>query len=65
MDPTTQKFYALIPYIPEGKLGEEMLKEAKQQITDGLAGKLTSDDVGIASSKDRQITLPPPGKSAK
>ena len=65
MDPTTQKFYALIPYIPEGKLGDEMIKEAKQQIAAGLAGKLTNDDVGIASSKDRQITLPPTGKTQK
>lgn len=58
-DATGQKFFALIPYCPTGALGDEMLKEAKQQITDGLAGKLKTDDVGIATTKDRQIGLLP------
>ena len=58
-DATGLKFFALIPYAPPGALGEEMLKEAKQQIADGLAGKLKTDDVGIATTKDRQIGLLP------
>lgn len=64
-DATGQKFFALIPYAPPGALGEEMLKEAKQQIADGLAGKLKTDDVGIATSKDRQIALPPDKQEKK
>lgn len=58
-DATGLKFFALIPYAPPGPLGEEMLKEAKQQIADGLAGKLKTDDVGIATTKERQIGLLP------
>ena len=58
-DATAEKFFALVPYSPPGPLGEEMLKEAKQQIADGLAGKLTATDVSIATTKDRQIALPP------
>jgi len=64
-DAAGEKFYALIPYSPPGPLGEEMLKEAKQQITDGLAGKLKTDDVGIATTKDRQIGLLPDKKDKK
>jgi len=64
-DATGQKFFALIPYAPPGPLGEEMLKQAKQQIADGLAGKLKTDDVGIASSKARQIELPPDKQDKK
>ncbi len=64
-DAAGQKFFALIPYAPPGPLGEEMLKEAKQQITDGLAGKLKTDAVGIATTKDRQIELPPDKKDKK
>ena len=58
-DATGQKFFAMIPYSPPGPLGDEMLKEAKQQITDGLAGKLKTEDVGIATTKDRQIGILP------
>ena len=64
-DATGQKFFALIPYAPQGALGEEMLKEAKQKIADGLAGKLKSDDIGIATTKARQIELPPDKQDKK
>ncbi len=64
-DAAAEKFFALIPYSPPGPLGEEMLKEAKQQISDGLAGKLTITDVGIATTKDRQIALPPDKQDKK
>jgi hypothetical protein len=64
-DATGQKFFALIPYAPPGPLGEEMLKQAKQQIADGLAGKLKTDDVGIAGTKARQIELPPDKQDKK
>jgi len=64
-DATGQKFFALIPYAPPGPLGDEMLKEARQQIADGLAGKLKTDDVGIATTKDRQIALPPDKQEKK
>jgi hypothetical protein len=64
-DAAAEKFFALIPYSPPGPLGEEMLKEAKQQITDGLAGKLTITDVSIATTKDRQIALPPDKQDKK
>ena len=64
-DATGQKFFALLPYAPPGPLGEEMLKQAKQQIADGLAGKLKTDDVGIASTKARQIELPPDKQDKK
>jgi len=64
-DAAGQKFFALIPYAPPGPLGEEMLKQAKQQIADGLAGKLKTDDVGIASTKARQIELPPDKQDKK
>jgi len=61
-DPTGQKIYAIIPYTPPGPLGDEMLKEARQQIQDALAGKLQTEDVGITSSKKREIAPPSPGK---
>ena len=64
-DATGQKFFALIPYAPPGPLGEEMLKQAKQQVADGLAGKLKTDDVGIAGTKARQIELPPDKQDKK
>ncbi|MCX7010620.1 MAG: hypothetical protein NTY53_25810 [Kiritimatiellaeota bacterium] len=64
-DAAGQKFFALVPYSPPGPLGDEMLKEAKQQIADGLAGKLKTDDVGIATTKDRQIALPPDKQDKK
>ena len=59
-DAAGEKFYAIIPYAPAGPLGEEMLKEARQQIQDALAGKAVTDDVGIQGGKKREIAPPPP-----
>ena len=64
-DPNGEKIYALIPYIPEGKLGEEMFKEARQKIADALAGKASGDDVTVAGGKAREIAPPPPVKKDK
>jgi hypothetical protein len=64
-DATGQKLFALIPYAPPGALGEEMLKEAKLQIADGLAGKLKTESIGIANTKERQIALPPDKQDKK
>lgn len=62
-DATGQKIFAIIPYAPPGPLGEEMLKEARQQIQDALAGKTKEGaDIGIAGTKSREISLPPTKK---
>jgi len=64
-DAAGQKIYAIIPYAPAGPLGEEMLKEAKQQIQDALAGKTITDDVGIQGGKNREIAPPSSEKKKK
>lgn len=64
-DAAGEKIYAIVPYAPVGPLGEEMLKEAKQQILDALAGKVIPDEVGIQGEKKREIGVPPPGKKKK
>ncbi|TAN39223.1 MAG: hypothetical protein EPN23_00435 [Verrucomicrobia bacterium] len=64
-DAAAEKIYAIIPYAPAGPFGEEMIKEAKQKIQDGLAGKTVTDDVGIPGEKNREIAAPPSGKKKK